>query len=49
LKIVGVAGASIHLSYPPPSLLVTNPCEVEAWKNDRLQKVCEGTPANHAS
>src|SRR5687768_3956487 len=49
LKIVGAAGASSHLAYPPPCLLVTNPCEVEAWKKERLQNVCDGTPACQAS
>ena len=46
---MGAAGASSHLRYPPPSLLVTKPCEVEAWKKERLQKVWLGTAANQWS
>src|SRR6478735_1072973 len=49
LKIVGVSGASSHLRYPPPALLVTKPCEVDAWKKERLQNVWLGTPANQWS
>ena len=30
-------------------MFVTNPCDVDAWKNERLQNVCDGTPANQAS
>src|SRR5690606_11994835 len=49
LKIVFAAGALIHLLYPPPCLLVTKPCDVDAWKNDRLQNVCDGTAQNQLS
>src|SRR6476659_9328779 len=47
LKIVGAllrAGSS-HLPKPCAPLFTTNPLEVEAWKNDRLAYVCDGTAA----
>ena len=28
---------------------MTKPCDVDAWKNERLQKVCDGTAQCHAS
>ena len=49
VKIVADAGAFSHFSYEPSVWFTTNPCEVDAWKNERLQYVCEGTAPNQRS